>query len=595
MKTDNNKMINIFTTLFTLLILIDPISVKSQSEIQYADNIMVNQIGYYPYAPKLAVVKEYENADKFYIVTTDLRDTVYTGALNEKRKSLYSGKSTVLANFSGFNKKGEFLLIVPELGKSAPFEIKEDVYADLAAGSMKSYYFQRTSMPLEPQYAGKWSRNAGHPDEKVFIHASAVSEGRPEGTVINSTRGWYDAGDYNKYIVNSGITMGTIFSLYEDFPEQVRSLSLNILESGNGIPDFLDEALFNLRWMLTMQDHDGGVYHKLTAAEFEGMIRPEEAKGKRFVVQKSTEATLDFAAVMAQASRIFREFEDHLPGLADSTLEASQRAWRWALENPDKHYDQKELNKNFDPDINTGAYGDKDADDEFYWAAAELWATTGDLSFAEAIEVEVDTITIPSWPNVETMGLYTYLRFKEKYPDHEFPENLKKRVLQLADQLLDAATNNAYGVVMGGDPNDFRWGSNAIAANQGIAMVYAYKLTRDQKYLDHALGNLDYLLGRNATGYSFVTGYGQKTPMHIHHRPSVSDNIEEPVPGMLAGGPNPSQQDKCEYPFDAADESYIDEVCSYASNEIAINWNAPLVYLVNALEALKYEAGYTKK
>ncbi len=140
---------------------------------------------------------------------------------------------------------------------------------------------------------------------------------------------------------------------------------------------------------------------------------------------------------------------------------------------------------------------------------------------------------------------------------------------------------------MGKNAHDFAWGSNAVASNQGIALIQAYKLTKNKKYLDAALGNLDYILGRNATGYSFLTGFGSKQVMHPHHRPSIADGIVEPVPGLLSGGPNPGQQDKCAgYPNNFADESFVDADCSYASNEIAINWNAPFVYLAVAIEAL---------
>jgi len=123
--------------------------------------------------------------------------------------------------------------------------------------------------------------------------------------------------------------------------------------------------------------------------------------------------------------------------------------------------------------------------------------------------------------------------------------------------------------------------------------VVAYRLTADRSYLRHALGNLDYLLGRNATGYSFVTGFGGRSPLHPHHRPSAADGIDAPVPGLLVGGPNPGRQDGCAYPVTAPDKAYVDDVCAYASNEVAINWNAPLVYLSAALEALQSEAGFS--
>ena len=94
----------------------------------------------------------------------------------------------------------------------------------------------RASLPIEKKYAGKWARPKGHPDEMVLIHSSAATRQRPEGTLISSPGGWYDAGDYNKYIVNSGISVYTLLSLYEDFPEHMKTVKLNIPESGNGLP-----------------------------------------------------------------------------------------------------------------------------------------------------------------------------------------------------------------------------------------------------------------------------------------------------------------------------------------------------------------------
>jgi endoglucanase len=164
---------------------------------------------------------------------------------------------------------------------------------------------------------------------------------------------------------------------------------------------------------------------------------------------------------------------------------------------------------------------------------------------------------------------------------------LRSRFMQFADSIAAASAKTAFATPMETDKRNFVWGSNAVCANQGILLLYAYQLSGEKRYRDLALSNLDYLLGRNATGYSYVTGFGVHSPMHPHHRPSETDGMKEPVPGLLAGGPNPGQQDKCPgYPNNFPDESYTDDVCSYASNEIAINWNAPLVYLAFALESL---------
>ena len=559
---------------------------------QSTDSIVLNQLGFYTHAPKIAVVKGSDTASNFYLLNANGKK-VYTGALSQVIQSRNSSTKTRIANFSQYAKAGLYRISIPGIGESHSISIGRNVNREAAKASLKGFYFIRSDMPLEEKFAGKWHRAAGHPDTAVLVHASAVSTTRPEGTIISTPGGWYDAGDYNKYIVNSGITMGTLLSAYEDFPSYFDTLKTNIPESNDDIPDILNEAIYNLRWMLSMQDpEDGGVYHKCTNAAFDGMVMPGVTKLPRYVVQKGTAATLDFAAVTAQASRILKKFETQLPGLSDSCLTASEKAWAWAKQHPDIAYNQDENNKEYKPAVTTGAYGDNTFFDEWFWAAGELYITTGNETYWQTIsENRKDTITLPSWSNVQTLGVYSLLRSGLQKHKGEM-QQWAKEVVAFANDLLLKKVTNAFLTVMGGSPKDFNWGSNANAANQGIALINAYFITMQKKYVDGALSNLDYLLGRNATGYCFVTGLGWRNPMHPHHRPSVADGIEEPVPGLLAGGPNPGRQDNCTYQYFEPENAYVDSDCSYASNEIAINWNAPLVYLANAMEALQLTVGY---
>jgi endoglucanase len=260
------------------------------------------------------------------------------------------------------------------------------------------------------------------------------------------------------------------------------------------------------------------------------------------------------------------------------------------VKNPKVAYNQELMNKLFKPVINTGAYGDSDFSDEFIWAAAELYITTGKESFYTAFPMFPDAqMPLPAWGDVRLLGYYTLERFEKKLTMVAMNDftGLKERIIRTADEMAKGISDRPYQTVMGKSAGDFIWGSNSVATNEGILLIQAYKLSGDRKYLDYALTNLDYVLGRNATGYSFVTGYGHKTPMFPHHRLSEADNIADPIPGLIVGGPNPGQQDGCKtYPSRIPDESYTDSVCSYASNEIAINWNAPAAYLAGALEAL---------
>jgi endoglucanase len=562
---------------------------------QPTEAIRLNQVGFYPDAPKIAVVPA-DAEGTFTVTTADRKQTVFTGTLGAVRGIDYTAKKTRLADFSKLTRPGTYVVVVPTLGHSYAFEVRPQVHRPVADAALKGFYYQRIGQELTPQYAGKWARPAGHveADRNVQVHPSAASPQRPAGTVIASPGGWYDAGDYNKYIVNSGITVGTLLSLYEDFPAYFKNHQVNIPESGNGVPDLLDEALYNLRWMLTMQDpHDGGVYHKLTNPRFDGMVMPHQATNTRYVVQKSTAAALDFAAVAAQASRVYRAYDRAFPGLADSCLSAATRAWEWAQQNPNVLYQQEEMNKGHDPDVSTGTYGDNNVGDEWIWAACELYATTGKEGYYAAVNLfPDDRMPLPAWPQVRLLGYYTLARLGNALGaagKKDLPM-LKKRLVAFGDTLLAGVDKQPYGTVMGRSARDFIWGSTSVAANQGIALLQIYRLTGDKKYLHHAQANLDYLLGRNATGYSFVTGHGDKTPMHPHHRPSVADGVAEPVPGLLSGGTNANaaRQDKCPgYTTTVPDEVFLDADCSYASNEIAINWQAPLVYLTYAVEAVQ--------
>ena len=564
-----------------------------------SNQIKLNQLGFYVYAPKVAVITSSPSSAVFFIVKPGSKDTVYRGQLGNEMQSSNSSLKTRIADFSAFHSTGTYVIFVPGIGNSYPFKINNNIHRSVAIASMKGYYYQRVSMPLDEKHAGKWKRRAGHADTEVFIHLSAASDARPAGSKISSPGGWYDAGDYNKYIVNSGITMGILLSAYEDFSSYFDTLRTNIPETNDAIPDILNEVLYNLRWMLTMQDpHDGGVYHKCTNAVFDGMVMPGVTTAPRYVVQKGTAATLDFAAVMAQAARIFKKYKKQLPGLADTCLKSAVSAWAWCDKNPSSVYDQNAINNQYQPKVTTGAYGDRNFRDEWFWAATELFIVTKEKQYQSILIERInDTMQLPTWSNVRMLGFYTLIRHEKELPS-EFSVDIRRtkdKLVAFTDLYLQAAQQNAFQTVMGQSRRDFNWGGNSNAANQGIALINVYRITKNKKYFDHALSNLDYLLGRNATGFCFVTGIGSRSPMHPHHRPSIADGIVEPVPGLLVGGPNPGRQDKCQYEFTEPETSYTDVECSYASNEIAINWNAPLVYLANAIEALQYHSGYAKK
>jgi endoglucanase len=550
-------------------------------------NIRLNQLGFYPNRPKMAIGVG-AAAGPFYILSSDKQDTLFNGTLSSSANWSFSGETVRKADFSSFDSTGSFCVYIPGLGDSPLFDIKPSVHHDAARASIKAFYYQRASTPLPVQYAGTWARSEGHPDSSVIVHNSAANSYRPTGTIIKAPKGWYDAGDYNKYVVNAGITTYQLMALYEHYSTYFDTLNTNIPETGNNIPDLLDEILWEVRWLLAMQDSsDGGVYFKLTSPNFGATTMPNADHQPRYVVQKSTSSALDFAAVLAQAARIFSRYPTDLPGLSDSCINAAASAWRWARVNPNIAYVQANLTN---PAINTGAYGDGTFTDEFKWAASELYTTTKLDSFYLAAG-SFGTMNVPGWQNVGSLAYYTLSHYRKQLTPAADTNTIKSRVQTFANSFRSQTGTSPYGVSIGTNSWDFSWGSNGQAANEGMALMMAFDQTRDSTYLNAALTNLDYMLGRNATNYSFLTGYGTTPPKNIHHSQSYSDGISAPVPGLLAGGPNTDQLTDCgaaNYPSSTLKaKAYLDSYCSYSTNEIAINWNAPFAYLCGGIEAIE--------
>ncbi len=550
-----------------------------------ASAIAVNQIGFLPGSAKWALLWG-EQGDEVRLIESASGRSVWQVPLSPAAGWPAAGLQVQNADFSAYVYPGRYRLQSSRGGLSDEFMIGWDVYAAVSGAALKAFYFNRASIELEPQYAGPWARPAGHPDTEVRVHASAVGPGRPEGTLVSAPKGWYDAGDYNKYVVNSGISVFTLLAAWEHFPRFFHALCVNLPESGNGMPDLLNELLWNLDWMLDMQDpDDGGVYHKLTNARFDAAVMPHEATRERFMVGKSTAAALDFAAVTAIASRVFRPFERQRPGFSARLLKASRAAWDWAAAHPDRFYRQPS-------DIVTGQYPDDILADEFMWAAAELYITTREDRFWTLLMTYAPpAMTVPSWSDVQGLGWISLSHHRARLTPAANRALIADRVGELASTL--ATTWRESPERLGLKDGDYFWGSHSNMLNRAMVLLQDYRRTRRPAHLDAAQAMFDAVLGRNPLAMSGVTGFGTRSPHHPHHRPSEADGVVEPVPGFLVGGPNAGRQDQAncasrsvQYPSILPAVSYMDQYCSYASNEIAINWNAPLVYVSAALQML---------
>jgi len=546
--------------------------VSEKEEKDTSDQIRINQIGFYPESVKQFALVDTE-AKAFTLVDDD-GDKVYEGILSDNGFWVMSGEKVLTGDFSAFNKTGEYSILIDDSLQSYPFEINENLYEDALNAAIKSYYFQRASMPIEEQYGGIYKRAAGHPDTNCQFHPSS---GKSDGK-LNSPGGWYDAGDYGKYVGNASLSVGQMLTLLELFPEIVADGQLNIPESGNGQSDLWDELKYELDWMLTMQDTDGGVFHKLTAKTFSGFVMPVDYDLERYIIGKGTAATLDFAAVMAQASRLGKDID---PQWSANALAASQRAFAWAIKNDSIPFANP-------ADVSTGAYDDNEFSDDFYWAAAELFLATKNVAYLGYIyqnqQPYVHQLT-NSWKYFVRNNGFHSLLINSELLDEAYANALKENHLRLADAIREQIAANPYHIAL----DVFQWGSNSDILNQAAILCVAHYLTGDEKYLIGAEQITDYVFGKNATGYCFLTGFGDKQAMNIHHRPSGADDIAEPIPGFIVGGPNGDKQDinSVDYTSVFPAQSYMDVEASYASNEVCINWNAPAVFVLGYMETVR--------
>ena len=596
--------------LLTMVLACAAITMQAKDGIE----IRRNQVGCSPRQESVVVIEGTNPGSKLRVKSPNGK-TLKAKSVR-KAVSPLSGKVRYVCNLGVLPTTGDYLVTLGD--QQCTLHVSDRPYHNIAIASLRLFYLIRSGVAIT--MGSDFNRPLGHPDTHVLVHNSAASPLRPAGTVISSPYGWYDAGDYNKYVVNSAFSIGLMFATYEQKADYFASLNTNIPESGNKTPDFLDEMMFNLRWFLTMQDpYDGGVYHKLTTPNFEGFIMPTECKQTRYVVQKTVTATLDFAAVMADAARLFEPYQEDYPGFSAQAAAMAERAYQWAKENPTAFYRQEQLKE---PAVTTGGYGDGSARDEFFWAATALYRLTGKQQYLDdALQHQPDRFTTPAWGNVASLGALEWLAastpgvstpaLSASTPGVSTPalsaptpgvstpgpsdlhEAMLHQLIDYCDNAIKGVEQSSFQSPYGNKASDFGWGClSEGCCSQAMLLLYADQMLGQQKYRRYALQNADYLFGRNATGYCYVTGFGDKSPLHPHHRPSEADTVEKPFPGMLVGGPNPGQQDKRDlngatYPSNIPDESYLDAMQSYASNEIAINWNASLVAFLCWLDALE--------
>lgn len=548
--------------------------------------ISVNQVGYYPYAAKIAALASKRKEPVTWALKDASGQTVLTGDTQIMDFDGASGDTVQRIDFSAYVTPGKGYTLEADGHTSDPFEIGKTLYNTLKLDALRYFYLNRSGVALEEAYAGEWARPAGHlSDSQVTCYVGADSAGQNWSAceyTLDASRGWYDAGDYGKYVVNGGIALWTLLNAYERNPGAFPDRVLNIPEGGNGVPDILDEARWEMDFLLGMQVPEGQplvgmAHHKLHGVKWDGLpILPPTESDTRFLFPPSTAATLNLAATAAQCARIWKNKD---ADFAARCLTAAETAWQAANAHPDM------LAAEF-PELGGGAYGDGKVSDEFYWAAVELYLTTGKLEYQNFYTASADNLSAKAmfWADTAALGTISLAVVGQD-------ADARASLVKSADEVLANMYAGSNGYLSPLVSNNYQWGSNADALNRAILLALAYDFTVEARYLDAATEVMNYVLGRNAVNFSFVSGYGVQALAHPHHRfwaNEPANGFPPPPPGALSGGPNGNPTDPAAIAAGLVGKppakSFIDEIGSYSTNEVAINWNAPLAWMAAYLD-----------
>jgi endoglucanase len=531
--------------LFTVACFMAVFCIEAQSK-----DIHLNSLGFLPNLNKTATISQ--ECAVFNIV--DLKGkVVFSGKTTGPYSQEDVNQKVWKADFSKFQKKGEYILEIPNIGKSVPFKIANDVFNFAAKTTMRGFYLWRCGMEVTDNFNGtNYHQDACHLEDGFDDYIGNPNSQR------DGKGGWHDAGDYGKYTVNAGITVGMLFMAWNHFKPQIEKLDLNLPKTTSKLPEFLEEIKWETDWVLKMQypDGSGKVSHKLTRVNFEGFVMANTDDGKRYFTDWSSAATADFVAMMAMAARYFEPYD---AAYAKKCLDAAWVSYRFLQQNPEE--------KRFvQGDFKTGGYQTRDDDDKL-WAAAELWETTGDKACLADFEKRAALINHKidenwDWGNVANLGMFTYALSKRTDKSPDIDKLIKNNIIQNADALVEKGKTDVYARALSGT---YFWGCNGTVARQTMNLQIANKLQPKKDYIETSIGIIDHIFGNNFYNRSFVTGLGINPPMHPHDRRSGADGIEAPWPGYLVGGGHKATD-------------WIDDQESYSHNEIAINWQGALVY-----------------
>ncbi len=579
--------------------------------------IRIDQVGFETDGPKIAVLPSTSATPLAWTLTDANGTIVASGETIPVGPDAASGERVHRIDFGSVHAPGSGYQLHVGTSASHTFAIADRPFAPIATAAMAFFYQQRSGVPILPAFVERkdLARAAGHAPDIATCFAGTDQKGvKWPGCAykLDVTGGWYDAGDQGKYVVNGGVSTWTLLDLHERLAAFGDATAfadgrLALPERDNGVDDLLDEARVEVAFLLAMQIPDGtslavapdagvageaitrfetidagGLVHtKIADEHWTGLpTTPADDHERRFLYPPSTAATLNMVGVAAQCARDWRTVD---PAFAARCLTAARRGWAAALRHPDLL-----TSSDF---TGSGGYGDPDVSDEFTFAAAQLYATTGETPFLDRLRKDgifADPGGGIGWGSLRLAGALTLATVPTTLPASDRAK-LRGRITALADGFVNEARRSGYGIPFAG--TNYPWGSNSSILNRAIVLGVAWQIDRKPAYRDAVVASLDYILGRNPLDRSYVTGFGARPMQHPHHRfwaAEADKRYPAPPTGVVSGGPNSAAANEPGPMHGCAPQTcWIDDYRAFTVNEVAINWNAPLVWTAAFLDATR--------
>jgi len=534
-----------------------------------SDFIVIDQFGYREQAKKTAVVRvpqtgygspsSYNPGNNFQVVNEASGAEVFSGAptaFNGGQTDTASGDKIWHFDFSSVKTPGRYYILDKTNNlRSFSFSIANDVYNKVLKAVVKMLYYQRAGTDKPSQYAGQsWADGLNFQQDKqtrdFFKKNDATTERDLSG-------GWFDAGDYNKYTKWTTDYVENLLFAYEENPEAFAD-DYGIPESGNGVPDILDEVKWGIAWLLKMQNTDGSV---LSVQGLSDGSPPSSVTKASYYGPANAVASYGTAKAFAIASRIFGKRGE--TEYASNLKNAAIKAWTWAEAYPDSIFHNNcgdSWNKSNCPDYDSRglAAGDQEIGDD--WdrvetrinAALALYELTNEESYLTIFENNWTELPLHAWSGCMQQYRYSQhillMRYlAASYGKASVKNAIKNDFATAFAKPISGCNHFGNGYQSDGYRSyiyDYQWGSNKIKADQGLTYYKWNIVDQSKDYKDVAEDYLHYIHGVNPFNMVYLTNMNSngasKSLASIYHAWFSEESTTPPAPGYMPGGPNKS-------------------------------------------------------